>query len=100
MDSAILNLSNLGCAAKVQLHFPDHFVSNEPSPGGAESCANSFHPKTFRQIMKGQRGIGKKARAHTGTKAGLRMPNLLPARAWLARRLAMGFQLRPAPNQL
>src|SRR5580692_1974615 len=100
MDSAILNLGTLRRAPEMQLHFPDHFVSNEPSTRRAKSCANRFHPKTFGQIVKRHRGISKKARAHPRTETGLRMPDLLPQRAWLASRLAVEFQFLPATDEL
>ncbi len=72
---------------------------NHP-PDGTQGSADSFHSKTFRQVMKGHRQISEEARAHSGTESRLRMPNLLPPRAGLARRLAMELQRLPSTDQL
>src|SRR5580700_2354989 len=100
MDSAILNLGSLRRAPEMQRHLANHFVANEPSPRRTQGSSHGFHSNPLRRIVKGQRRVGEKARAHPRTKSGLRMPDLLPAGTWLARRLAVKLQLLPATDEL
>src|SRR5271169_7199614 len=100
MNSAVLNLGALRRASQMQRHFPDHFVANEPSSRGSQASSDRLQPKTLGQVVKCARRIGKKARAHAGTKPRLRMPELLPLRAWLARGLAMELQFVLSADKL
>src|SRR5580700_8427204 len=84
----------------MQRKLPDDLVSDKPSSRGPESLPNDFQAKTFRQVVKRCRGVGKEARAHAWSKPRLRMPDLLPPRARLTCGLAVELQFAPASDQL
>src|SRR5271165_2435713 len=100
MHFAVPNLGTSWRVSEMQRQFPDHFVANEPSTRRTKGSTHGLDAKPLRQIVKSEWRVRKKPRAHAGTKPRLRMPDLLPPRAWLARRLAMKLQLFPATDEL
>src|SRR5580658_9888911 len=100
MDFTILHLGALRRASQMQRQLSDDFVANEPSTRRAQSFADDVQAQLFRQIVKCPRSIGIESRTRSRTKAGLRMPDLLPPRTWLARRLTMEMQFSSAADHL
>src|ERR1035441_10108346 len=73
---------------------------SEPPSRRSESPTDDFQAKPLRQVVKSPGRIGEKARTHARSQPGLRMPDLLPPRAWFPSWLAMELQLTAAAYQL
>src|SRR5271156_5250553 len=83
----------------MQRHLPHHLIPDEPSSRGAKSSLYEVDAKLLRQIVKRGWSVGKQSRTQPGTKSRLRVPDLLPERALLARRLAVKLQFCSAADE-